>query len=64
MDTSLYIKVDFERGFDGMNKGPFLLEVERLARRSFGVHAEIFMDRKGDDSKLRVAMTKEERAKL
>lgn len=64
MDTGLHITLNFGPGFDGADKGPFLLEVERLARRMLGRRAEVFMERKGDDSKLRTMMTAEERRKL
>lgn len=64
METKDYIGVTFERGFDGFDKGPFLLEVERLARRMLTRDAEVFTTRKGDDSKLRTLMTEAERAKL
>ena len=65
MDTQNYITVKFERGFSHADKGPFLLEVERLARKMLRVdRAEVFMERKGDDSKLRAMMTPEERKKI
>lgn len=64
MDTANYITVTFERGLDGFDKGPFLMEVERLARRMLSQDAEVFTTRKGDDSKLRTLMTAEEREKL
>lgn len=64
METQFQVTVDFESGFDGIDCGPFLLEIERVARRMLGVRAEVFMRRMGDDSKLRVAMTPEEREKL
>lgn len=65
METQHYITVKFEKGFNGIDKGPFLMEMERVARRMLGVsYAEVFMERKGDDSKLRVMMTPEERKKL
>ena len=37
---------------------------ERLARERTGKDVRVFMDRMGDDSKLRNAMTPEQRAKL
>lgn len=64
METQHYITVNFEKGFQGFDKGPFLLEVERLARRMLTREAEVFMERKGDDSKLRMLMTTEERKRL
>ena len=64
MDTQHYITLHFERGFEGFDKGPFLLEVERLSRKMLTRNAEVFMERKGDDSKRRNMMTPEERKKL
>jgi len=64
MDTRHYITLSFAKGFEVIDRGPFLLEVERLARRMLGVRAEVFMERMGDDSKLRAMMTTEERAAL
>ena len=45
-------------------RNALLMAFERLARQRTGKDVRVFMDRMGDDSKLRVAMTKEERAKL
>lgn len=64
MDTSNDITMKFGAAFSGVDLGPLLLEVERLARRMTSVRAEVFLERKGDDSKLRVMMTPEERKKL
>ena len=64
MDTSHYITLHFESGFNGFDKGPFLLEVERLARRMLSAPAEVFLERHADDSKLRMQMTPAEREKL
>lgn len=64
MDKTYFITVEFAPGFEGIDKGPFLLEMERMARRMLGVRAEVFMNRKGDDSKLRTLMTPEERKTL
>jgi hypothetical protein len=41
-----------------------MLEFERLLRRLTGLRIETFQERRGDDSKLRNAMTTEQRAKL
>lgn len=64
MDTSHDITIEFEKGFQAFDKGPFLMEVERLARKMLCGDAAVFMHRKGDDSKLRNLMTPNERAKL
>lgn len=53
MDTRLFIKVHFGKGFDGIDKGPLLLEFERLARRMLGIKAEVFQDTMRDQNKLR-----------
>jgi len=64
METAHYITLHFEKGYDGHDKGPFLMEVERLARKMLGRDAEVFLERKGGDSKLRNLMTPQERATL
>jgi hypothetical protein len=45
-------------GFNGIDKGPFLLEVERVARKMLGVRAEVFMDTMRDQNKPRQKLTK------
>jgi hypothetical protein len=60
MDQTYDIKVIFEKGFDGIDKGPFLLEVERLARRMLGVRAEVFMETMRDQNKPRQKLKKED----
>lgn len=53
------INIRFQgQGFDGIDKGPFLLEVERMARRMLGVRAEVFMDTMRDQNKPRQKLTK------
>lgn len=47
-------------GFNGIDKGPFLLEVERLARKMLGVRAEVFMDTMRDQNKPRQKLKKED----
>jgi len=47
---------------DGRNKA--MLEFERALRRLTGLRIEVFQERRGDDSKLRNAMTPEQRNKL
>ena len=41
-----------------------LMAFERLARERTGKDVRVYMDRMGDDSKLRTMMTPEQRAKL
>lgn len=66
----LHVKVDFGKDVPYDIQGPALLEFERSLRRLSVQNGgpmlwiEVFKDIKGDDSKLRVMMTKEERAKL
>lgn len=60
MNTNHDIKIVFEKGFVGIDKGPFLLEVERLARRMLGVRAEVFMDTMRDQNKPRQKLKKED----
>lgn len=59
-DYPINIKFQGE-GFHGIDKGPFLLEVERLARKMLGVRAEVFMDTMRDQNKPRQKLTKEDR---
>lgn len=66
----LHVKVDFGRDIPHDIQGQALLEFERTLRRlsvkdgGSVLWIEVFKDIKGDDSKLRIAMTPEERAKL
>lgn len=47
-------------GFHGIDKGSFLLEVERLARKMLGVRAEVFMDTMRDQNKPRQKLKKDD----
>lgn len=60
MDSDLFVTVEFGPGFTGIDKGPFLLEMERVARRMLGVRAEVFMKTMRDQNKLRQKLTKED----
>ena len=60
----LHVLVRFGKGIPAHTWGPALLAFEAEVRRASGVRAEVFSEVKGDDSKLRAAMTKEQRAKL
>ena len=64
-DKSYYITVRFDG--DGLaidERNALLMAWERLARERTGKDVRVYMHRMGDDSKLRVAMTPEQRAKL
>ena len=45
-------------------QGPLLLEMEKLLRNSLHLDIRVFKARMGDDSKLRMAMTPAERARV
>lgn len=45
-------------------QGPFLLSAEKSLRESTGLDVRVVKDLMGDDSRLRVMMTKEMRDKL
>lgn len=61
----LHVEVKFGSAIPGDVQGRALLEFERVLRRMMpGQWVETFKENKGDDSKLRMMMTKEERAKL
>ncbi len=65
MDNAHHITVIFDGdGFRKDERGPLLLAMEAWLRHFTGKPAEVFMQRMGDDSKLRRSMTSEERAKL
>lgn len=61
MDATDHIKVIFGPGFAGVDKGPFLLEMERVARRMMGKpRAEVFMETMRDQNKPRQKLRKED----
>lgn len=64
IDNRRYITIEFGPGFSRDERGPILLAMERAARNVSGQYDEIFLERLGDDSKLRSSMTVEERSKL
>ena len=64
IDHPLHVIVKFGDGIPSKFHGKALLDFEKAIRALTGVRAEVFMEQKGDDSKLRSAMTKEQRAKL
>lgn len=61
----LHVIVQFGSGIPSDAQGPALFEFEKLLRRLCGgAWVEVFKELKGDDSKLRILMTPEERANL
>jgi len=64
VDKSFYqVHVRFGPGFSLTTQGEVMLDLEK-ALRARGLPAEVFKDTMGDDSKLRRAMTEEQRHKL
>lgn len=63
---SLHVVVQFGADVPSGVQGPALLAFEKILRDLTGhkLWIETFKEAKGDDSKLRMAMTVEERAKL
>lgn len=59
----LHVLVSFGGEVPQEVQGPALMDFEKSLRRS-GLDIRVFKDRMGDDSKLRVKMTPEERNKL
>ena len=64
IDHPLHVIVKFGSDIPVQYHGTILLEMERITRKVTGLRAEVFKESRGDDSKLRMAMTKEQRAKL
>lgn len=65
MLAPMHVEVKFGSGIPSDVQGKALLELERALRRMMpGQWIETFKENKGDDSKLRMMMTAEERAKL
>jgi hypothetical protein len=60
----LHVQVRFGDDIPADARNKAMLEFERLLRRLTGLRIETFQERRGDDSKLRNAMTTEQRAKL
>jgi hypothetical protein len=64
-DKSCHVRVTFlGTGLTFTERNHLLLEWERVARLFTGKPVEVFLDRMGDDSKLRTMMTTEQRDKL
>ena len=65
IDHPLHVVVKFGSDVPSDVQGFAMLQFERdLRARMPGKWIEVFKDNKGDDSKLRMAMTKEQREKL
>jgi hypothetical protein len=64
-NVDLHVLVKFGKGVPIEIQGVALLDFERKLRTLMsGAIVEVFKETKGDDSKLRSAMTPEQRAKL
>ena len=63
-EHGLQVVVRFPEGVPLSIQGPFLLDAEKALRASTGLDVRVVKDLMGDDSKLRVRMTFEQRAKL
>ncbi len=61
---SLPVTVKFADGIPLDAQGVVLLDMEKKLRAMTGLDCRVFKDLKGDDSKLRVMMSPEMRAKL
>ena len=65
MKNDLHVIVKFGSGIPITIHGAALLQFERVLRElSDGLWIEVFKEQKGDDSKLRAALTPAQRAKL
>ena len=58
------VTVKFSPGIPASAQGPSLLAFEKSLRDLTGLDCRVFKEKMGDDSKLRRAMTPEEREKL
>lgn len=60
---TLDVVVTFGDDVPRETQGPALLQFEKILRKS-GLDIRVFKDKMGDDSKLRVRMTTEERERI
>lgn len=60
----LQVTVRFSEDIPVAARNMALLDFERRLRHFTGLRIEVFQEKRGDDSKLRNAMTPEQRAKL
>lgn len=63
-EQGLQVVVKFPTEIPLHVQGPFLLAMEKSLRASTGMDVRVVKALKGDDSKLRVMMTKDQRDKL
>ncbi len=63
-EKGLEVVVRFPKEIPLGIQGPFLLNAEKSLRASTGLDVRVVKDLQGDDSKLRVMMSKEMRDKL
>ena len=61
---SLNVIVKFAEGIADTAQGPALLSFEKNLRALTKLDVRVFKERMGDDSKLRIMMTKQERERL
>jgi hypothetical protein len=59
-----HVQVRFGAGICADAQGRAMLAMEKMLRELTGAPCEVFKETMGDDSKLRRAMTPEQRAKL
>lgn len=64
MEKGLQVVVKFPPEIPLAVQGPFLLAMEKSLRTSTGLDVRVVKDLMGDDSKLRVRMTLQQRDKL
>ena len=64
MEKGLQVVVKFPPEITLAAQGPFLLAMEKSLRASTGLDVRVVKDLMGDDSKLRVRMTLQQRDKL
>lgn len=62
--TPLRVTVHFDEAVPSLDQGRALLAFELHLRQLTGLDVRVYKERMGDDSKLRVRMTVEERERL
>ena len=60
----IYVTVKFDAGVSNYCQARSLLDFEKNLRKLTGLDVRVYKDKMGDDSKLRVRMTPEERNRL
>lgn len=61
---ALHALIRFGKEIPVAARNAAMLDFERTLRRLTGLRIEVFQEKRGDDSRLRAAMTTEQRAKL